>query len=70
MLVDSENNLLGIISTNEYGAAYTSLNKSVFSTIIAKTLNGEIIVKNKAVIKSEKPEEVIVVNETKTTDKV
>ena len=70
MLVDNENNLLCIISTNDYGAAYTSLNKSVVSTIIARTLNGEINVSNKALIKSEKQQDVMVVTEIKTTGKV
>lgn len=69
MLVDGDNNLLGIISTNEYGAAYTSLSKSVLSVITARTLNGEINVNNKAVQKSEKIQEAVAVSENKIDNK-
>lgn len=69
MLVDSENNLLGIISTNEYGAAYTTIDKPVLSAIVARTLNGEINVTNKAIVKTEIQHEAIASTETKPTDK-
>jgi hypothetical protein len=69
MLIDGDNNLLGIISTNEYGAAYTSFSKPVLSVITARTLNGEINVNNKAVLKSEKIQEAVAVSENKIDNK-
>lgn len=69
MLVDGENNLLGMITTNEFGAAYTSLNKVVLSAIVARTLNGEVNVTNKAVIKLEKSQEAVAVSDNVPNDK-
>ncbi|WP_207495609.1 hypothetical protein [Aridibaculum aurantiacum] len=48
VLFDEEDNLITITSTNEYGAAYISLPKTITTTIFAKTMNGEINVSNKA----------------------
>ncbi len=55
IIVDSDNNLLSIVSTNEFGAAYIKLNKEIKTAIIVKTMNGEVLVSNKAVIKQEQP---------------
>lgn len=48
VIFDEENNLLSVVSTNQYGAAYVSLPKSITTTIFAKTMNGEINVSNRA----------------------
>ena len=48
VLFDENDNLLSIVATNEYGAAYLSLPTSITATIYAKTMNGEINVSNKA----------------------
>ncbi len=42
MLVDADDNILGIVTTNQYGAAFTQLSKSVYTQVTARTLNGEL----------------------------
>jgi hypothetical protein len=61
ILFDEESNIIAIQSTNDFGAAYISLPKSITSTIFAKTLNGEVNVSNKAAVKGGKHEQNIVV---------
>jgi uncharacterized UPF0146 family protein len=56
IVYDSEDNLLSILSTNDFGSAYLSLPKSVKTGVIVKTIDGEITATNKSVIKN-KPEE-------------
>ena len=56
IVYDSENNLLSILSTNNYGAAYLSFAKKIKTGVIVKTIDGEITVSNKTVVKN-KPEE-------------
>ncbi len=46
VVTDSENNLLTIVSTNDFGAAYIILPVSVKSRVIVKTLNGEVSASN------------------------
>jgi hypothetical protein len=53
VLFDEEDNLISIVSTNDFGAAYISLPKTITSTVIAKTINGEISASNRAKLKSE-----------------
>lgn len=60
VITDNENNLLSIVSTNDFGAAYLSLPTSIKNTVIVKTLDGGIIVSNKAVIKNKKAEQNVV----------
>jgi hypothetical protein len=57
VLFDEESNIIAVQSTNEFGAAFISLPTSITSTIFAKTLNGEVSVSNKAVVKGSKSEE-------------
>ncbi|MDQ6813772.1 MAG: hypothetical protein M3040_08550 [Bacteroidota bacterium] len=52
VVYDKEDNLLSIVSTNEFGAAYISLPSSIKTTVIVKTLDGEIKASNEAVIKN------------------
>jgi hypothetical protein len=66
IITDNEDNLLSIISTNDFGAAYVSLPTRIKTTVIVKTLNGEIEVSNKAVIKNKQEEQTVVSN--KNTD--
>ena len=53
VIFDNEDNLLSIISTNDFGAAYISLPTSIKTTVIAKTLDGEIKASNQAVNKKQ-----------------
>ena len=53
VIYDNDDNLLSIVSTNDFGAAYVTLPTSIKTTVIAKTLNGEIKVSNQAVIKKQ-----------------
>ena len=64
ILFDEEDNLISIVSTNEFGAAYISLPKSITTTIFAKTMNGEINVSNKAKLTSKSEQNVAVKSET------
>ncbi len=61
VIMDTEDNLLSIVSTNEFGAVYLSLPTSLKTGVIVKTLDGEIMVSNKVAIKKT-PEENVVVN--------
>ena len=69
VVVDGENNILSMTSTNEYGAAFITLSQGVNSTVTVKTLNGEVSVSNKAVVKKVKEEENVVSNERENTNK-
>lgn len=51
VISDNDDNLLSIISTNDFGAAYISLPTSIKTTVIVKTLDGEIKASNQAVMK-------------------
>jgi hypothetical protein len=53
VVFDTDDNLLSIVSTNDFGAAYLSLPTGVKNTIIVKTLDGEISASNKAVVKNK-----------------
>ena len=53
VISDNDDNLLSIVSTNDFGAAYISLPTSIKTTVIVKTLDGEIKVSNQAVIKKQ-----------------
>lgn len=68
ILSDLNNNLLSITTTNDYGAAFISLPASIETGVIAKTLDGEIIVSNKAFIK-DKSEAGIAVAERTSSNK-
>lgn len=69
VITDNENNLLSIISTNDFGAAYLSLPTSIKTTVIVKTLDGEIIVSNKAVLKNKQEEQTVVSNKNNDLNK-
>lgn len=62
VITDSDNNLLSIVSTNDFGAAFISLSKNIKTTVIVKTLDEEIIVSNKAVLKNKSEEQNVVLN--------
>ncbi len=62
VIYDSNDNLLSITTTNVYGAAFLSLPKGVKSGVVVKTIDGEISVSNKSVIKNIQPEQNIVSN--------
>lgn len=53
VISDNDDNLLSIVSTNDYGAAYISLPANIKTTVIVKTLDGEIKASNQAVIKKQ-----------------
>jgi hypothetical protein len=57
IVYDSENNLLSILTTNDFGAAYLSLPKGIKTGVIVKTLDGGITVSNKAVVKNRQEEQ-------------
>ena len=59
VVTDIENNLLTIISTNDFGAAFFSLPLSVKTGITVKTLDGEISTSNNTVIKNKQEENVV-----------
>ena len=62
VIYDSNDNLLSITTTNAYGAAFLSLPKGVKIGVVVKTIDGEISVSNKSVIKNIQPEQNIVSN--------
>ena len=70
ILVDAEDNILGVITTNQFGAAYTQLSKSVYSKVTARTLNGELQVANTAIVKAPAGSEPIATSKSKAGDKV
>lgn len=53
VISDTDDNLLSLVSTNDFGAAYVSLPTNVKNTIIVKTLSGEITVSNKPLNKNK-----------------
>ena len=64
VISDNEDNLISIISTNDFGAAFLSLPTSIKTTVIAKTLDGEVIASNKAVLKENKEQQTAVSEKT------
>ena len=70
ILVDAEDNILGVVTTNQFGAAYTQLLKSVFTQVTARTLNGELQVTNTAIVKAPASSEPIAASESKADNKV
>ncbi len=69
MILDADNNLLSIVTTNRFGAAYTQLNTSVSCKITARTMNGDINVSNKAARKTEQSQQYIAKSEQDTPNK-
>ncbi|GEO07700.1 hypothetical protein [Segetibacter aerophilus] len=53
VIFDNDDNLLSIVSTNDFGAAYVSLPTSIKTTVIVKTLDGEVKASNQPVIKKQ-----------------
>lgn len=51
VISDNDDNLLSIVSTNDFGAAYITIPTSIKSTVIVRTLDGEIKASNQAVNK-------------------
>ncbi len=47
ILTDSDNNLLSIVTTNNFGSAFISLPAAVNADVVVKTLNGEVVATNK-----------------------
>ena len=70
ILVDAEDNILGVITTNQFGAAYTQLSKLVYTQVTARTLNGELQVANTAIVKALASSEPIAASESKACSKV
>lgn len=70
ILVDAEDNILGVVTTNQFGAAYTQLSKSVYTQVTARTLNGELQVANTAVVKASASNEPMAASEKKAGNKV
>jgi hypothetical protein len=62
VVFDSENNLLSILSTNNFGAAFLSLPKGIKTGVLVKTLDGEVSASNKSVIKNKQEEQNVVAN--------
>ena len=60
IIYDTEDNLLSILSTNNYGAAYLSLPKGIKTGVIVKTIDGEITASNKAAIRIKSEEQSVV----------
>lgn len=60
VIMDGDFNLISIVSTNDYGAAYISLPIIIKKEVFVKTLNGEIIVSNKPVTTGRNDEQNIV----------
>lgn len=54
VITDVDNNLLSLISTNEYGAAFVVIPAGIKTDLIVKTMNGEISATNKTVIRDDK----------------
>lgn len=69
MILDADNNLLSIVTTNRFGAAYTQLNTSVTCKITARTMNGDINVSNKAAIKTDQSQQYIAKSEQDTPNR-
>ena len=69
VVMDSENNLLSMITTNQYGAAFISLPQGINTEVIVKTLNGEVAVSKKVVGQKVKEEENVVANEKENSTK-
>lgn len=69
VVLDSENNLLSMVSTNQFGAAFISLPQGITNEVIVKTLNGEVVASRKAVNPKVKEEENVVANEKGNTTK-
>ena len=70
ILVDAEDNILGVVTTNQFGAAYTQLLKSLYTQVTARTLNGELQVTNTAIVKAPASSEPIAASESKAGNKV
>ncbi len=58
VIMDSENNMLSMTTTNEYGAAYITLPAGVATSVIVKTLDGTTEVSNKSAVKTSHEESV------------
>lgn len=69
VVLDAENNLLTMVTTNQFGAAFISLPQSVNADVIVKTLNGEVMVSKKAVVQKVNVEESVVATERENTTK-
>lgn len=69
VIFDSEYNILSIVSTNKYGAAFITLPQGVSSMVTVKTLNGEVSASNKALVKKAKEEENVVSNDRDNSTK-
>ena len=54
LLVDADKNILSIVSTNDFGTAFLSLNKAIRTAIVARTMNGDIYVSNEPITKENK----------------
>ena len=69
VVLDSENNLLSIVTTNQYGAAFISLPQGINTEVTVKTLNGEVVASKKAAAQKMKAEENVVSNEKDNSTK-
>lgn len=57
IVLDSENNLVTVTTTNAYGATYISLPVNAKGNITVKTINGEVVASNTVVVKEKVQEE-------------
>lgn len=69
IVLDSENNLITVTTTNAYGATYISLPVNVKNSITVKTMNGEVVASNKVVVKETAPEETLAIAQQEFSNK-
>ncbi|MCY7421853.1 MAG: hypothetical protein LH478_08950 [Chitinophagaceae bacterium] len=70
ILVDAEDNILGVVTTNQFGAAYTQFSKLVYLQVTARTFNGELRVSNTAIVNAVASTDANAASEKKAVDKV
>ncbi|MCW3081667.1 hypothetical protein [Segetibacter sp.] len=59
VIFDNEDNLLSVVSTNDFGAAFVTLPTSIKTSVIVKTLNGEVRASNQVAIKNQEEQTVV-----------
>lgn len=69
LVVDADQNIIAIVTTNQYGAAFISVPTSVQSAITAKTINGEVSATNKRVAPKNQQDANVAVIDTDMSNK-
>lgn len=59
VIFDNEDNLLSVVSTNDFGAAFVTLPTSTRTSVVVKTMNGEVKASNQVVIKKQEEQTVV-----------